>query len=128
MIFDNSVLYNTPDTVYHRTAVRLKRQAAQMIEEAKKIEASLVFSEQRAGRTLDMRELEPIEGWEYSVDPWPGRAVREMSPLSSIDDDEVEQLAKDIVTQKKEIEKDEKEERTPGRTPARGRSRKGRAR
>jgi hypothetical protein len=102
-VFDNSVLYNTPDTVYHRTAVRLKRMAIPMLEEAKQTESSLVFSSARAGKTLDMRDLEPIEGWEYSVDPWPGRAVREMSPLSSIADEDAEQLEKDLITVRKEI-------------------------
>src|SRR5271170_2717835 len=97
MIFDNSILYNTPDTVYHRTAIRLKRLATGLIEEAKKTESSLVFNDERTGRTLDMRDLEPIQGWEYSVDPWPGRAVREMSPLSSIADDDVEELEKELI-------------------------------
>src|SRR5277367_4423653 len=116
------MLYNTPDTVYHRAAVRMKRQANTMIEEARKVESSLVFSENRAGNTLDMRDLEPIEGWEYSVDPWPGRAVREMSPLSSIADDDVEELEKELVAHRNEIEESQ---RTP--TPSRGRF-KGRGR
>jgi hypothetical protein len=90
-----------------------------MIEEAKKIESSLVFCENRAGRTLDMKELEPIEGWEYSVDPWPGRAVREMSPLSSIDDQDIEQMEKELITEREEIENDH----TPGRKKVRGRRR-----
>src|ERR1700694_5557671 len=111
LIFDNSMLYNTPDTVYHRTAVRLKRQAISMIEEAKKIESSLIFCETGAGRPLDMKDLEPIEGWEYSVDPWPGRAVREMSPLSSIDDEDAEQMEKDLIAAREEIENDN----TPGK-------------
>jgi hypothetical protein len=101
------MLYNTPDTIYHRTAQRLKRQASQMIEEAKKLEASLVFSKERTGKTLDMRELEPIEGWEYSTDPWPGRAVREMSPLSDIEDDEVARLERELVNARKEINEDD---------------------
>jgi len=100
------MLYNTPDTVYHRTAQRLKRQASQLVEEAKKLEASLVFSEDRTGKTLDMRELEPIEGWEYSTDPWPGRAVREMSPLSDIEDEEVTRLGRELVTARKKIFED----------------------
>jgi hypothetical protein len=106
LIFDNSIVYNTPDTVYHRTAVRLKRVAAGMIEEAKKIESSLVFNDLRVGKTLDMRELEPIEGWEYSADPWPGRAVREMSPLSSLGDDDVYQLEKDLKEKREQIEEE----------------------
>jgi len=119
LIVDNSVLYNTPDTVYHRTAVRMKRQAVPLIEEAKKVESSLVFCENRAGQTLDMNELEPIEGWEYSVDPWPGRAVRDMSPLSSIGDDDVEQLEKELLAERKEFEAD----RSPPRKKIRGRGR-----
>jgi hypothetical protein len=119
LIVDNSMLYNTPDTVYHRTAVRMKRQAVPLIEEAKKVESSLVFCENRAGKTLDMNELEPIEGWEYSVDPWPGRAVRDMSPLSSIGDDDVEQLEKELLAERKEIEAD----RSPSRKKTRGRGR-----
>jgi hypothetical protein len=82
-----------------------------MIEEAKKVESSLVFSEIRVGKTLDMQDLEPIEGWEYSVDPWPGRAVREMSPLSSIGDDEVEQMEKELIAQRKEIENEQGSQR-----------------
>ena len=119
------MLYNTPDTAYHRTAARLKRQANTMIEEAKKVESSLIFSEDRAGNTLDMKDLEPIEGWEYSVDPWPGRIVREMSPLSSIGDDAVEQLEKELIAHRKEIQN----ERIPvgaglrGRGTGRGRGR-----
>jgi len=97
LIFDNAVLYNTPDTAYHRTAVRLKRTAAPLIEDAKKVEASLVFNTSRIGKTLDMKELEPIEGWEYSVDLWPGHKVREMSPLSTIADDEMDLLQKELV-------------------------------
>jgi hypothetical protein len=104
LIFDNSVLYNTPDTVYHRTAVRLKRQALPMVEDAKKTESLLVFCENRAGRTLDMKELEPIEGWDYSVDPWPGQAVREMSPLSSIGDEDIEQLKKSLIAEREEFD------------------------
>ena len=119
MIFDNSILYNTPDTVYHRTAVRLKRQTNALIEDAKKVESSLIFNKDRAGNTLDMRDLEPIEGWEYTVDPWPGRAVREMSPLSSIDDDDVAQLEKDLIAHRKEIQNEE----TSARTGSRGHSR-----
>jgi len=107
------MLYNTPDTVYHRAAVRMKRQANTMIEDAKKVESSLVFSENRAGNTLDMRDLEPIEGWEYSVDPWPGRAVREMSPLSSIADEDVEELEKELIAHRNEIEESR---RTPNAT------------
>lgn len=84
--------------MYHRTAVRLKRIAAPSIEEARKVEASLVFNRSRAGKTLDMKELEPIEGWEYSVDPWPGHKVREMSPLSTIGDDEVDVLRKELIS------------------------------
>ena len=102
LIFDNSILYNTPDTVYHRTAVRLKRAAAPMIDEAKKIESSLLFNDERSGRTLDMRELEPIEGWEYSSGPWPGRAVRDMSPLSSIGDEDIKQLERDLVNERRQ--------------------------
>jgi Bromodomain len=119
LIVDNSVSYNTPDTVYHRTAVRMKRQAVPLIEEAKKVESSLVFCENRAGRTLDMKELEPIEGWEYSVDPWPGRAVRDMSPLSSIGDDDAEQLEKELIAERKEIDAD----RSLPRKKIRGRGR-----
>lgn len=78
--------------------------ASAMIEEAKKVESSLVYSEIRVGKTLDMRDLEPIEGWEYSVDPWPGRAVREMSPLSSINDEDVEQMEKELIAHRKELE------------------------
>jgi hypothetical protein len=100
LIFDNSLLYNTPDTVYHRTAVRLKRAAAPMIDEAKKIESSLVYNDQRSGNTLDMKELEPIEGWEYSSDPWPGCAVRDMSPLSSIGDEDVKQMEKELIDER----------------------------
>ena len=118
LIFDNSILYNTPDTVYHRTAVRLKRAAAPMIEEAKKIEASLTFNDQRAGKTLDMRELEPIEGWEYSPDPWPGHVVREMSPLSSAGDDDIRQLEKELIDQRELVAEDE--------TPEPSRSRRSR--
>jgi len=106
LIFDNSVLYNTPDTVYHRTAVRLKRQALPMIEDAKKTESLLVFCENRTGRTLDMKELEPIEGWDYSVDPWPGQAVREMSPLSSIGDEDIDQLKKSLIAEREEFDDD----------------------
>lgn len=106
LIFDNAMLYNTPDTVYHRTALRLKRQASQIIEEARKIEGSLVFSEDRVGKTLDMRELEPIEGWEYSADPWPGRAVREMSPLSDVEDDEVDRLEKELAVARRNIQEE----------------------
>lgn len=120
MIFDNSILYNTPDTVYHRTAARLKRQANAMIEDAKKVESSLIFNKDRAGNTLDMRDLEPIEGWEYTVDPWPGRAVREMSPLSSIGDDAVEQLEKELMAHRKEIQ----DEQTPVRKGFQDRSRR----
>jgi hypothetical protein len=114
LIFDNSVLYNTPDTVYHRTAARLKRQAAAMIEEAKKVEASLVFNQDRLGKTLEMRELEPIEGWEYSMDPWPGRAVREMSPLSSIGEEDASRLEKELLLERKQIEL-----HSPPQTPSR---------
>lgn len=113
------MLYNTPDTVYHRTAARLKRQANAMIEDAKNVELSLVFNKDRSGNTLDMQDLEPIEGWEYSVDPWPGRAVREMSPLSSIGDDDVKQLEKELLAHRKEIQS----EQTPARTGIRGHSR-----
>jgi hypothetical protein len=120
LIFDNSILYNTPDTVYHRTAARLKRQANAMIEDAKKVESSLIFNKDRAGNTLDMRDLEPIEGWEYTVDPWPGRAVREMSPLSSIGDDAVEQLEKELMAHRKEIQ----DEQTPIRKGFQDRSRR----
>lgn len=49
-----------------------------------------------------MRELEPIEGWEYSSDPWPGRAVRDMSPLSSIGDEDIKQLERDLVNERKQ--------------------------
>jgi hypothetical protein len=119
------MLYNTPDTVYHRAAVRMKRQANTMIEEAKKVESSLVFSQNRAGNTLDMRDLEPIEGWEYSVDPWPGRAVREMSPLSSIADDDVEELEKELVAHRNEIEESQRTLRTPSRGRFRGRGGRG---
>ena len=77
-----------------------------MIEEAKKIESSLVFNDLRAGKTLDMRELEPIEGWEYSADPWPGRAVREMSPLSSLGDDDVYQLEKALKEKREQVEEE----------------------
>ena len=122
------MLYNTPDTVYHRTAVRLKRQANAMIEEAKKVESSLVFNEVRAGNTLDMRDLEPIEGWEYSVDPWPGRAVREMSPLSSIGDDDVEQLEKELIAHRKEIQNEQMTASTSFRSRNRSRGRGGRSR
>jgi len=101
------MLYNTSDTVYHRTAMRLKRQAAPLLEEARKLEASLVFSKDRVGKTLDMREMEPIEGWEYSTDPWPGRAVREMSPLSDIEDEEVVRLEKELGVARKQIDDDE---------------------
>ena len=127
------MLYNTPDTVYHRTAIRLKRQANAMIEEAKKVESSLVFNKDRAGNTLDMRDLEPIEGWEYSVDPWPGRAVREMSPLSSIGDDEVKQLEKELIAHRREIQNEQTSARTGfqvrrrSRDIGRGRSIRGRA-
>jgi|SRR5277367_5038281 len=119
------MLYNTPDTVYHRAAVRMKRQANTMIEEAKKVESSLVFSEDRAGNTLDMRDLEPIEGWEYSVDPWPGRAVREMSPLSSIADDDVEVLEKELIAHRNEIEERQRTPRTPFRSKVKGRAQGG---
>jgi len=119
------MLYNTPDTVYHRAAVRMKRQANTMIEEAKKVESSLVFSENRAGNTLDMRDLEPIEGWEYSVDPWPGRAVREMSPLSSIADDDVEELEKELIAHRHEIEESHRTPRTSSRGRFKGRGRGG---
>ena len=119
------MLYNTPDTVYHRAAVRMKRQANIMIEEAKKVESSLVFSDNRAGNTLDMRDLEPIEGWEYSVDPWPGRAVREMSPLSSIADDEMEELEKVLLAHRNEIEESQRTPRTPSRSKLNGRARGG---
>ena len=119
------MLYNTPDTLYHRAAVRMKRQANTMIEEAKKVESSLVFSENRAGNTLDMRDLEPIEGWEYSVDPWPGRAVREMSPLSSIADDDVEELEKELIARRKEIEEGRRTPRPPSRGPFKGQGRGG---
>jgi hypothetical protein len=111
------VLYNTPDTVYHRTAARLKRTAAPLIEDAKKVEASLVFNPLRAGKTLDMKELEPIEGWEYSVDPWPGHVVREMSPLSTIGDGEVDGLEKELVAYEKE---EEENARAMSAGPARG--------
>ena len=90
-----------------------------MIEDAKKVESSLIFNKDRAGNTLDMRDLEPIEGWEYTVDPWPGRAVREMSPLSSIGDDAVEQLEKELMAHRKEIQ----DEQTPVRKGFRDRSR-----
>ena len=96
------MLYNTPDTVYHRTAVRLKRTAAPLIDDAKKVETSLVFNTSRLGKTLDMKELEPIEGWEYSVDLWPGHNVREMSPLSTIADDELDLLRKELTTYREE--------------------------
>ena len=109
------MLYNTPDTVYHRAAARMKRQANTMIEEAKRVESSLVFSEKRAGNTLDMRDLEPIEGWEYSVDPWPGRAVREMSPLSSIADNDVDELEKELIAHHMEMEDSERTPRPPSR-------------
>jgi hypothetical protein len=122
------MLYNTPDTVYHRTAVRLKRQANTMIEDAKKVESSLVFNEVRAGNTLDMRDLEPIEGWEYSVDPWPGRAVREMSPLSSIGDDDVEQLEKELIAHRKEIQNEQASASTGFQSRNRSRGRGGRGR
>ena len=98
----------------------MKRLASPMIEEAKKIESSLVFCENRGGRTLDMKELEPIEGWEYSVDPWPGRAVRDMSPLSSIGDDYGEQLERELIAEREEIDNDF----TPGRKNVRGRQRR----
>jgi hypothetical protein len=103
LIFDNAVLYNTPDTVYHRTAVRMKRHVAPMLEEAKKIEASFVYSRDRLGRTLHMGDMEPVEGWEYSVDPWPGKAVREMSPLSSVDEEDVVIMERELVALKREI-------------------------
>jgi hypothetical protein len=127
LVFDNSILYNTPDTVYYRAAVRMKRQAVALIEEAKKVESSLVFNQIRAGRTLDMQDLEPIEGWEYSVDPWPGRAVREMTPLSSIGDDEVELLEKELQVYRSELEKEKKQEQThaSGRGPRQVRRRGG---
>jgi hypothetical protein len=66
------------------------------------VEGSLVFNPSRAGKTLDMKELEPIEGWEYSVDPWPGHKVREMSPLSMITDDEADTLQKELVAYQEE--------------------------
>ena len=115
-MFDNSMLYNTPDTVYHKTAVRMKRTAVPLLEEAKQTESSLIFSSARVGKTLDMKDLEPIEGWEYSVDPWPGRAVREMSPLSSIADEDAKQLEKDIRAIGKEIQS-----LSASCTPSRGR-------
>ena len=65
-----------------------------------------------------MRELEPIEGWEYSTDPWPGRAVREMSPLSSIADDDVDRLEKELLFDRKQIQID-----SPSQTPRRKASR-----
>lgn len=99
----------------------MKRQANIMIEEAKMIESSLVFSKIRAGKTLDMKDLEPIEGWEYSVDPWPGRAVREMSPLSSMGDDEIEELEKEVFAHRKELEK---ENNRPSEVKDRGRGAK----
>jgi len=123
------VLYNTPDTVYHRTAVRLKRTAAPLIDDAKKVEASLVFNTSRLGKTLDMKELEPIEGWEYSVDLWPGHKVREMSPLSTIADDEMDLLQKELTVYREEQHDAEgldavpqRSQRGPGRR-YRGRSR-----
>jgi hypothetical protein len=99
----------------------MKRQAASMIEEAKIVESSLVFNEDRLGKTLDMRELEPIEGWEYSTDPWPGRAVREMSPLSSIADDDVDRLEKELLFDRKQIQIDSPS--TPRRKASRARAR-----
>jgi hypothetical protein len=93
----------------------MKRHAASMIEDAKKIETSLIYNQNRIGKTLDMGDLEPIEGWEYTVDPWPGRAVREMSPLSSIADDDVEQLEKEIFAH------DKLNAPTPSRAVSRGR-------
>lgn len=123
LIFDNSILYNTPDTVYHRTAVRLKRAAAPMIDGAKKIESSLLFNDQRSGRTLDMRELEPIEGWEYSTDPWPGRVVRDMSPLSSIGDEDVKQLERDLLDERRKQVESGTPKTSPFRLSRRGSSR-----
>lgn len=115
--------------------MRLKRLASTMIEEAKKVESSLVYSEIRVGKTLDMRDLEPIEGWEYSVDPWPGRAVREMSPLTSIDDDDVEQMEKELIADRKEIQNEQspvgtgfRGVRGGSRSIARGRQFRGRVR
>jgi hypothetical protein len=100
----------------------MKRQAASMIEEAKKVESSLIFNEDRLGKTLDMRELEPIEGWEYSTDPWPGRAVREMSPLSSIADDDVDRLEKELLLERKQIDStSQTPRRKASRAHARGR-------
>jgi hypothetical protein len=105
----------------------LKRSAVSLIEEAKQVESSFVFSENRAGRTLDMEDLEPIEGWEYSVDPWPGRAVREMSPLSSIGDEEAEQLERELLAIHKESQVERtivpKTSRGRGRSQSRGRGR-----
>jgi hypothetical protein len=95
--------YNTPDTIYHRTALRLKRQAAPLIEDAKKAESSLVFSALRMGSTLEAGDLEPIEGWDYSYDPWPGRAVREMSPLSEIAEEDMKELEEELASVRKEI-------------------------
>ena len=117
------MLYNTPDTLFHRTAVRLKRQAAPLIEEAKKVEESLRFSDQRLGKTLDMNDLEPIEGWEYSVDPWPGRAVRELSPLSSMADEDVELLEKEIQAHRKELQNGTSRATDNGKSRSRTRSR-----
>jgi len=55
-----------------------------------------------------------VEGWEYSVDPWPGRVVREMSPLSSIDDDEIELLEREIAVYHRELEKEERSAKSQG--------------
>jgi hypothetical protein len=96
--------YNTPDTIYYRTTIRLKRQAAQLIEDAKKAEASLVFSGDRMGKTLEAGELEPIEGWGYSFDPWPGRAIREMSPLSEISEDDIKHLEAELVSERLDLD------------------------
>lgn len=99
--------------------MRLKRAAVSMIEEAKKIESSLTFNDRRAGKTLDMRELEPIEGWEYSPDPWPGHVVREMSPLSSVGDDDIRQLEKELIDQRGRAEDEILEPPRSGRSRGR---------
>ena len=83
LLFDNAMLYNAPDTVYFKTAQRLKRQVAPLLVEADKMSKAIARSERRGGSSADLGDdFEPVKGLSVSIDPWPGQTVREMSPMS----------------------------------------------
>ena len=83
LVFENAMLYNAPDTVYFKTAQRLKRQVAPLLVEADKLSKAIVRSERRGGSSADLGDdFEPVKGLSVSIDPWPGHKVREMSPMS----------------------------------------------